>query len=255
MTISVDDITEQICVATVLLESKTISGRRLAMVVIDNAVEFMLKCYGSTVLVASNAIRKQLWDEKKGSFKWVLDAVFEGTQLSPNPQDILEYHNTRNALYHEALPLSVEPDQVKKYISNSKVLLKEFFKKDLTETEWKRRVAQVRLGLTTAKKTTLIEYEKVDDAHVKVVSESPLSKEIDTILLAVYGHAKILNQKPSQEELEASLNFSGHPISPRSRLQNHLGQLRHRKLLNRKELSLTRNGVAMVNKKFFIPQE
>ena len=254
MTVSVDDIVEQICVASVLLESKTISGKRLSMVVIDNAVEFMLKCYGSTELVGK-AIKKNQWDENKGSFKWVLDFVFGKAKLSPNPQDILEYHNTRNALYHEALPLSVEPGQIRKYISESKVLLRELFRKDLTEIEWKHRVAEARLGLTITKKTTLVEYEKVDDTHIKVLSGNPLTKEVDSILLVVYGFAKILGQKPTQEELEASLSFSGHPISPRSRLQNHLGQLRHRKLLNSNEFSLTRKGIEMLNKKFFIPQE
>ncbi len=254
MTISVDDITEQICVASVLLESKTISGKRLAMVVIDNAVEFMLKCYGSTELIGKT-IPKTQWDEKKGSFKWVLDFVFGKANLSPNPQDILEYHNTRNALYHEALPLSVEPVQARNYISESKILLKELFKKDLTEAEWKHRVAQARIGLTTTKQAALIEYEKVDEAHIKVLSESSLTKEVDSILLVVYGYAKILGLKPTLEELEGSLSFSGHPISPRSRLQNHLGQLRRRNLLNKRELSLTRKGIEILNNKFFIPQE
>jgi len=248
-------IIEQICVATVLLESKTISGRRLAMVVNDNAVEFMLKCYGNTELVANHIIEKSVWDKEKKSFKGVLDNVFPNAKLSPDPQDILEYHNTRNALYHEALPLSVEPGQLKDYISTSKVLLKELFMRDLTETEWKHRVAQARLGLATTKKSTLIEYEKVDDNHIKVTSENLVTKEIDAILLVVYGYARILGQNPSQEELEASLSFSGHPISPRTRLQNQLGQLRHRKLLNSKELSLTRKGMEMLAKKFFIPQE
>ena len=176
MTISVDDITEQICVASVLLESKTVSGRRLVMVVSDNAVEFMLKCYGINESVGSERVKKSVWDKEKGSFKWVLDTVFQNSHLSPDPQDILEYHNTRNALYHEALPLSVEPGQVKDYISKSKVLLKELFKRDLTETEWKHRIAQARLGLTKLKKSSLIEYAKVNDNPIKIVSDAPLQK-------------------------------------------------------------------------------
>ena len=258
MTVSVNDIVEQICVATILLESKTISGKRLSMIVVDNAVEFMLKCYGNTVLLEQGVVRKPDWDKNKGSFKWVLDTVYANAKLSPNApnsQDILEYHNTRNALYHDALPLTVETEKLKDYLAKSQLLLSELFGRSYTDTQWKHRVSETRVRLVSKEKTTLIEYEKVDDSHVKIIAEKPLSKDIDAIVLTVYGYAKELGRKPALEELEASLSFSGYPISPTSRLTNHIKQLRVRNVLNRKELSLTRNATESLKKKFFIPQE
>jgi hypothetical protein len=255
VTVSEDDIVEQITISMVLLESKTISGKRLSMIVVDNAVEFMLKCYGNTVLLGQGVVKREAWEKTKNSFKTLLDTVFDKAKLSPNPQDILEYHNTRNALYHDALPLTVETDKLKEYIKQSQVLLKELFGRGFTDTQWKHRVSETRVRLASKEKTTLIEYEKIDDSHVKIVSEKPLSKDIDAIALTVYGYAKELGRKPTVEELEASLSFSGHPISPASRLTNNIKQLRVRNVLNRKELSLTRNAAEILKKKFFIPHE
>jgi len=96
---------------------------------------------------------------------------------------------------------------------------------------------------------------KVDDSHVKLIAEKSLSKDVDAIELVVYGYAKELGRKPTLDELEASLSFSGNPIHPTSRLLNQIAQLRVRGILNPKELSLTKKATDTLKRKFFIPQE
>jgi hypothetical protein len=48
------------------MESATLSGKRLSMIVVDNAVEFMLKAYWDTQIVSKGLMKKNDWDSKKG---------------------------------------------------------------------------------------------------------------------------------------------------------------------------------------------
>ncbi len=47
----VEDIIEQLCLAQMLAESKVVSGNRLGMIIVDNAIEYMMKAFGDTKLV------------------------------------------------------------------------------------------------------------------------------------------------------------------------------------------------------------
>ncbi len=255
MTIAIDDIIEQVCVSIVLMESTTLSGKRLSMIVVDNAVEFMLKAYGDTQLMSEGVIGKQDWERKKESFKQLLDYVFLHAKISVNAQDVFDYHNLRNGLYHEALPYSVETPKLKDYIGKAQTLLGELFGKRFTEKEWKHRIDKARQGLTAKQKAKLIEYAKVDDNHIKIVSEAPSLKDVDAICLTIHGYDVVLGRTPSLDELEASLGFSGHSIRPRDKLTNQIGQLRTRGVLNKGEYSLSSGARKRFTKKFFVPQE
>jgi hypothetical protein len=253
MTIAIDDIIEQICISTVLMESTTLSGKRLSMIVIDNAVEFMLKAYGDTQLIGK-VVKKEEWEKKKEGFKQLLDFVFLHAKVTVNAQDVLDYHNLRNGLYHEALPYSVEPAKLKDYIGKAQTLVEELFGKKLTDKEWKHRIETARLGVTAKQKAKLIEFDKVDDNHIKIVAEVPL-KDIDAICLAIHGFDVVLGRTPTLDELEASLGFSGQSIRPRDKLTNQIAQLRARGILNKGEYSLSSGARNKLTKKFFIPQE
>lgn len=260
MTIAIDDIIEQICISNVLGESTTLSGKRLSMIVIDNAVEFMLKAYGDTQLVGKavvggRVLTLQDWDQKKGSFKQLVDIVFASSKSSVNAQDVLDYHNLRNGLYHEALPYSVETPKLKDYIGKARTLLGELFARTFTEKEWKHRTDRARLGMTAKQKAKLVEFAKVDDGHIRIMAEKVSLKDIDAISLVVHGFDVVLGRTPTLNELEASLGFSGHSIRPRNKLTNQLKQWRVRRVLNKGEYSLSSNARKRLTKKFFVPQE
>jgi len=254
MTIAIEDIIEQICISCVLMESKTLSGRRLSMIVVDNAVEFMLKAYGDTQLVGK-VIKKEEWEKKKESFKQLLDFVFLHGKVSVNAQDVLDYHNLRNGLYHESLPYSIETPKLKDYIGKAQTLLCELFGRKFTEKEWKHRIEKARIGLAAKQKAKLVEFAKVDENHIKFQTEEQHLKDVDAICLTIHGFGVELGRKPTLDELEASLNFSGHSIQPREKLTNQIAQLRARGILNKGEYSLTSNSRNLLKKKFFVPQE
>jgi hypothetical protein len=253
MSIAIDDIIEQICISHILMESKTLSGRRLSMIVVDNSVEFMLKAYGDTQLVGK-VIKRQEWEKKKEKFKDILDFVFLKTRPTINPQDIFDYHQLRNGLYHGALPYSVEAPKLKEYIEIAQRLLAELFGIKLAEKEWKHRIENVKSGLVTRKKVPLVEFAKVDENRIKLQTEVAL-KDVDAITLTIYGFGIVLGRLPTLEELESSLDFSGHSIRPRSKLANQIAQLRARGILNRGEYSLSVRYRDHLKKKFFVPQE
>ena len=255
MTIAIDDIIEQICISSVLMESTTLSGKRLSMIVIDNAVEFMLKAYGDTQLVGKGVIGKQDWEKKKGIFKQLLDFVFLHMKSSVNPQDVLDYHNLRNGLYHEALPYSVETPKLKDYIGKAQTLLGELFGRTFTDREWKHRIEKARLGLAAKRKAKLVEFAKVDENHVKILTEALPLKDVDAICLTIHGYDVELGRTPTLDELETSLGFSGQSIRPRGKLTNQIGQLRERGVLNKGEYSLSTGARNKLTQKFFIPQE
>jgi hypothetical protein len=259
MTIAIDDIIEQICVSCVLMESTSLSGKRLSMIVIDNAVEFMMKAYGDTQLlgriVGGKKLGKQEWENIKANFKPLLDFVFLNGKVSVNGQDVLDYHNLRNGLYHEPLPYSVETPKLKDYIGKAQTLLGELFGKIFTEKEWKHRIEKARLGLTAKQKAKLIEFAKVDDNHIKIIAEALPMRDVNAICLTVHGFDVVLGRTPTLDELEASLGFSGHSIRPRDKLTNQIKQLRAREILNKGEYSLTSGSRKGLTKKFFVPQE
>jgi hypothetical protein len=191
---------------------------------------------------------------KRDSFKQTLDAVVLASKMSVNPQDILDYHNLRNGLYHEALPYSVETPKLKDYIDKAQTMLGELFGRSLNEKEWRHRIEKAKLGVAAKEKAKLVEYEKVDDAHIKITIEGIALKDVDAICLAIYGFDVVLGRMPVLDELEASLAFSGHPIRPRSKLTNQIAQLKARGVMNKGEFSLSSSARNKLTKKFFVPQ-
>jgi hypothetical protein len=144
---------------------------------------------------------------------------------------------------------------LKDYIGKAQTLLSELFGKKFTDKEWKHRIDKARLGLAARQRAKLVEFDKVDDNHIKIITEALLLKDIDAICLVVHGFDVALGRTPSLDELESSLGFSGQSIRPRDKLTNQIAQLRARGILNKGEYSLSSGARNKLTKKFFIPQE
>jgi len=246
-----EDVVEQISISHILMESKTISGRRLAMIIVDNSVEFMLKAYGDTRLVGT-VIKKNDWEKKKESFKHVLDFIMRHAKCSVDAATVFHYHNIRNALYHEALPLSVEPKKVLEYIGISLRILSDLFGAKFTGKEWKNRIKKTHVALLAKELPKLVEFARTEDRLVKVQTDLEL-RDTQAILLTIYGFATVVGRNPSNEELKKSLSYSGHPIRGEL-LGVKVAQLRKKKMINRGELSLTGSAIKQLKKRYFMPQ-
>jgi len=247
-----EDVIEQLCIAQILKDSQTISGRRLAMIIVDNSVEYMLKAYGDTVLVPS-AISPTKWQEKKKNFKDMLDFVAVSSKLTEKPGDIFHYHDKlRNPLYHEAAPLSVEPKKIEEYVDKAKIIMKDLFGVHLSEHEWGNRIKKTLAALSGKAKPRLVEFFKTDDNLARMQTDVRL-RDTDAILLMIYGFALITGRAPTDiGELGRCLNYSGHPIK-QDRISVNVAHLRAAKKINKDELTLTTKARDAIKGKYIVP--
>jgi len=239
MPIWLEDVIEQVCIADILKDSKTTSGRRLSMILVDNAVEFMVKVHGERLVHNKQLLNKKDWEERKRFFGKLVSAVLPETKAASYQQEILEYHGIRNDLYHGTNPLSVEPRKIDCYLDIARKILQLIFDFTLTEGEWKQRtegIQQTLLPKTEAK--GLVSFFDTDDGLAKMQTGSKL-KDTDAILLMIYGLQLKTGKAPKDtEELEKCLNYSGHPIR-RERLTVNISHLRGANRINKGELTLT----------------
>ena len=122
-----------------LLKKDTDTNRRLAMILIDNAVELMIKTYlGLPRRVTGLAISRGEYQRFSESFPKLLDALEEYADDKLNGIDLGEiewYHRIRNQLYHQGNGLTVERGKVEVYAELANVLFSNLFGSRLVEPE------------------------------------------------------------------------------------------------------------------------
>ena len=114
-----------------LIRRDTDAGRRIAMILIDNAVELMMKIYlGLPSRVNGLNIPLPKYQELSESFPKLLEALetyapqkLAGLDLG----DIEWYHRLRNQLYHQGNGLTVERDKLTVYSQIAKSLFANLF--------------------------------------------------------------------------------------------------------------------------------
>jgi hypothetical protein len=248
-----EDIIEQICIAQIFKDSDTVCGRRLSLIIVDNAVEYMLKAYGDMFLVQKGRIKRDEWERKKGSFNQLIHFVAANSKFTQDPNDIFNYHDKlRNLLYHEAAPLSVEPKKITEYIEKAEVILKDLFEIELSEKEWKNRIEKTIIALRGRTKPKLVEFSPTEDKLVRMQTEIEL-KDTQAILLMIYGFITVNGRAPENiDELEKCLNYSGHPID-KEKLQVKISKLRRAEKISRGILTLTSKAREEIKRKYIIP--
>jgi hypothetical protein len=118
-----------------LLRKDSDVNRRLAMIIIDNAVELITKTFlGLPKRVTGISLSRREYLEISESFPKLLDALEQhaGDRLVGIDLGEIEwYHRLRNELYHQGNGLTVERDKVEVYAELSKLLFKNLFGFDL----------------------------------------------------------------------------------------------------------------------------
>ncbi|WBM42217.1 hypothetical protein M2J84_00640 [Comamonas aquatica] len=118
-----------------LLRSDTEIDRRLAMIIIDNAVELTIKTFlGLPKRITNIHVPKAKFQEMSESFPKLLDALEEYASSKLDGIDFGEiewYHRLRNQLYHQGNGLTVERDKVTVYSELAKLLFFRLFDEKL----------------------------------------------------------------------------------------------------------------------------
>jgi hypothetical protein len=118
------------------------ADRRLAMIVIDNAVELTIKTYlGLPKRVTGIHVPRAKYQEMAESFPRLLDGLEEYClKQKLNGIDLGEvewYHRLRNQLYHQGNGLTIEAERVSVYAELAKLLFFRLFDEELTVPETK----------------------------------------------------------------------------------------------------------------------
>ncbi len=118
-----------------LLQNGDEADRRLAMIVIDNAVELTIKTFlGLPKRLTGIQVPRARYQEISESFPRLLDALEEfcPTKLDGIGLGEIEwYHRLRNQLYHQGNGLTVERDKVSVYAELARLLFLRLFGEEL----------------------------------------------------------------------------------------------------------------------------
>jgi hypothetical protein len=144
MDLWIKEIVEQIALGISLKESKLDSSNRLALIVVDNAVEFGVKFYANT----NSLLPKRELTSNDALYR-VLELLEKSNKIQADlSRRIKKFHDTRNNLYHGADITTVLDKVINEYVKDSKELFKILFNIQMKESDWQRSVNDVRKELT-----------------------------------------------------------------------------------------------------------
>ncbi len=254
MAIWLDDLLEQIAAAIALADSGTETGKRLSFIIVDNAVEFLMKAYvesESQLVGFGKKISKPDWENKKKYFEQVLDVVFSNFTITASKIDILSYHDVRNKLYHEGKPLSVSPKIIPKYIGELKTLLNDLHKFKMSDDQWRKRAYDVSqmIAQKEAQTKTVITYS--NEAGQTRFKTDVTMKDTEAIMHAIHAFSHYFGTGPSLDEIEAILTRSGQ-ATEKSVICKRLDHLKSSKMILKSKILLDPKAVEKLRKKYAI---
>lgn len=247
----VEDAIEQIATAELLNMANTSTGERLALIICDNAVEYMMIAFIELEkLLVHKTIKAKDWEQKKQQFHELLGfTVSSEGKLAAYQGDIQVWHNIRNKLYHTGIPLSVKAAHVTKYLNIAKTTLGILFGQNLSSDEWAKKVATVNQVISRKTGTTIKAIVRV------VVKDNAVQVEISTVLknheilcVVLDAFATVFGKTPTIPELEQSLALSHAAYLKGPNLSKRIYDCRKKKFIL-KDMSLTPKGQKLVAEK------
>lgn len=242
------EIIEQICTGEIILEGNLESGNRLALIVIDNAVEFALKHYA-----ARNTSFTQLRSNE--AFYQIISKIENDNITIDEAKDIRAYHGIRNTLYHEGKLITVKSSVVTEYAKLAKVVLAQVLDYKLDDKGWKTERSKVRELLLDSKDEggvlESVHYETKEIDGIQAIKMTIYSETttFNEILLVINGFNSNYGREPSRLELETSFAISNVVVPPRD-FSMLLSKLRTTKRLQREKISLSASALRVLRKKF-----
>lgn len=237
----VEDAVEQLAFGQLIHSSSNPSVRRLALIVIDNAVEVTLKGYVEfEKRIEFFSLKRQDWeDHYKPYLKKTLDLVVDRTRVPVDRQLVLGFHETRNQLYHDPKLLSVEASDLAKYLQEAKSLVSQLYHFEPNEPNW----LEISTTLTTSlfprpEPQRSVTAVRRDDGSFKLNGLTGLS-DPDAVAIAIHWALAERGVIPNMREVREILRLSGRTPA---NLSESISRLRRRGLLQRSRLALTPSG-------------
>lgn len=201
-----------------LLDTGDDASKRIAMILIDNAVELMIKTYlGLPEEATGLKLTRKDYEEACSSFSRSVKSLKAraSEKLSGiGVDEIVYYHRLRNTLYHEGNGLTVETEKAEIYCALAKILFKNLFGEDVdgfkvsyTGIAEKPSIDNF-LGLWSDIEYSAIGIAKRRTGNRKIDFSTALktlyaSRIIDRKTLRVLSQARMLRNRIAHRRLEA----------------------------------------------------
>jgi hypothetical protein len=243
------EIIEQICIGNILSESKIEVGNRLALIIVDNAVEFGLKFYASYNNLLSD---KQL--DSSDAFFQILEKLSGNKIEEKEAKDIKQYHKLRNDLYHRAKLTTVKEAVIRNYTRLAKSLFKNLFDFEITDFQWNKLTSELSRKLSGQGIKEPIEYEKIEYDSKKLLKIKTFSnlRITDAVNLLIHGFITNYMQEPTFDELKKSLMASGQSDITDSVLRATISNLKKSGFIEKNKLKLKSKALEKLRKTFLI---
>ena len=137
----IKELVEQICLSLALKGSKRDPSNRLALTILDNTIEMILKSYA-----VSNFLKEDefISDEV---FVFILDKIKEQNKVvGYEENDIIRYHKILDE-FHVKDNFTVEDSIIDEYAVLAKILLARLYNYRASKLEWNIMVEKVRTRL------------------------------------------------------------------------------------------------------------
>jgi hypothetical protein len=246
-----EDAIEQIATAQLLNAANTSTGERLALIICDNAVEYMMIAYTEMEKqLVHRVIKPPQWEQTKRAYHNLLAfTVAQEPKLAAHKSDIQSFHNTRNDLYHTGTPLTVKPAHVNKYLDIAKETVEILFGPKLSKEDWDKKVATLNQALAGKAGKTVKAAVMIDAKNGAVQVETAATLTTPQILcLVIDSFNSRFGRAPTNEELERSLSLSHAAHLSGQNLNKRIYDARKSALVQKDRLALTAKGHKLVAK-------
>jgi hypothetical protein len=253
-----EDIIEQLAISQYILQSKVDTAERLSMIIVDNAVEFLLKAYVEVEIngigsESGKIIKRKDWETNiRPSFDKLLNFVLKLKTNNADETKILEYHRIRNNLYHTGLPMSVKENKINAYVKQCQILLSDLIGITLSESGWQSQIKQIDKEIREKRgkiNKPLVRYDCTQTLPKFIIHEK--INDTDAVMFAIDCFTSTEGNPPTLKELERILTMSKHRLDQKT-IGKNLSHLRKRKLIDKDNHYLEPEGNEDLSKRFFI---
>jgi hypothetical protein len=135
----INEMVEQICLSVALKGSNRDLSNRLALTILDNSVEIILKFYaGSHGLLKENEINSQ------EAFVFILDKIKDQNKIvNYEEKDIIRYHQMLDE-FRSKDNITIKDSIIDEYVILAKILLAKLYDYRASKLEWEKMVEEVR---------------------------------------------------------------------------------------------------------------
>jgi hypothetical protein len=252
MKVWTEDAIEQIATAELLNAANTSTGERLAFIICDNAIEYMMIAYTEVEKhLVHTVITPKQWESTKMQFHLLLaHTVAQESKFAKHQGDIQSFHDTRNQLYHTGKPVTVKPATVDKYLTIAKEAVEILFGEKISKEDWEKKVATLNQALAGKAGKTIKAAVTIEAKSGAVQVETHAQLKLPEILCVVIeAFNSTLGVPPTLEQLETSLALSHAGHLSGVNLSKRIHDARKNRLIQKDRLALTAKGNKLVAQK------